>query len=304
MQLSEILDTYKEYISKVIGFNADLYLSGIAKFNGTDKSAIDWINKTNKNGIDIIEQSESTIFIIHDEFDRELLNHHSDKVFLLTKDPKLLFAIIANDNFIKKKKPSIHSCAYIDPGASIANNVYIGPGCVIGKCSIGENTQISANVIINDNVIIGKNVIIKPGAVLGYEGFGFVKDTEGNLLKFPQVGRLIIHDNVEIGANTCIDRGSLVDTIIGKGTKISNLCQISHNVIIGENVIITGKVMISGSAVIKNNVWIAPNSSFSGHQTIGEGVVIGTGSVVLKDVPDNEIWAGSPARFLKNKNKG
>lgn len=303
LKLSEIFDIYEEYISKFFGYNKDLVLSGIAKLDNVDKNKIDWISINNENKIEMIEKSKSKVLIIHEEIDTNLLSKFPNKVFILTKDPKLLFTIIANDNFIKKTKPLIHPAAYVDPEAAIAANVYIGPGCVIHKCSIGAHTQLLANVTINDDVIIGENVIIKPGAVLGFEGFGFVKTPEGDLLKFPQIGRLIIHDNVEIGSNTCIDRGSLVDTVIGKGTKINDLCHIAHNVIIGKNTTITGLVNVSGSCIIGNNVHIAPSTTVRDHITIGDNVLIGQGSTVIKDVPKCEVWAGNPARFLRSKNK-
>ena len=124
-------------------------------------------------------------------------------------------------------------------------------------------------------------------------GFG-----DGRWIKFPQIGKLIIKNDVEIGSNTCIDRGALSDTIIGPGTKINNLCHIAHNVKIGSNVIIAALVNISGSSIIEDNVWIAPSAALRGHQRIGEGAIIGTGAIVTKNVPPGETWIGNPARKL------
>jgi len=150
-------------------------------------------------------------------------------------------------------------------------------------------------------VKIGNNCIIKSGVVLGTEGFGFEKDNEGNLFRFPQLGGLLIGDFVEIGANTTVDRGALSDTIIGNHTKINNLCHIAHNNNIGCNVVIAGCVNISGSSTIEDNVWIAPNASIRGWLHIGENAIIGMGAVVTKNVPAGETWVGNPARKFETK---
>jgi UDP-3-O-[3-hydroxymyristoyl] glucosamine N-acyltransferase len=221
------------------------------------------------------------------------------KVLIIVDRPKLAIANIGNAFFVKKYDSGIHDSAIIDPEAVIGNHVYIGANATIGKCIIGDYTIIQNGVTIADCVKIGNHVLIKAGAVLGNEGFGFERLEDGSLIKFPQVGGLIIEDNVEIGSNTCIDKGSLSDTIIGKATKINNLCHIAHNVVIGQNVIITAQVNISGSTVIEDNVWIAPNSTLRGHQHIGKGSVIGAGAVVTKDIPAFETWIGNPAKKLK-----
>ena len=148
---------------------------------------------------------------------------------------------------------------------------------------------------------MGKNCNIKNGAVLGGAGFGFEKDADGNRFRFPQIGSLIMGDDVEVGGNTCIDRGALSDTIIGNHTKINNLCHIAHNNIIGENVEITGCVNVSGGNVIEDNVWLAPNSSLVGYIHIGKGATLGMGAVAVKDIPAGEVWVGNPAKFLRKK---
>ena len=155
---------------------------------------------------------------------------------------------------------------------------------------VGKNSFVSMNVkLLNikpkkSQVQIGKNSIINPGVLLdGREG------------------RVIIGNNVDIGANTTIDRGALSDTIIGDNTKINNLCHIAHNTKIGKNVIITGCVNISGSSIIEDNVWIAPNASIRGWVIIGESATIGIGSVVTKDIPKGETWIGNPSHKYDKK---
>ncbi len=146
---------------------------------------------------------------------------------------------------------------------------------------IGDRCIIESNVRIYDCVTMGKNCNIKPGAVLGGAGFGFEKDKNGNRFRFPQIGSLIIGDNVEVGSNTCIDRGALSDTIIGNHTKINNLCHIAHNNVIG------------------NNVEIGANCVLIGEIKVGDNSIIAAGSVVIKDVPENVVVAGNPAKIVK-----
>ena len=176
---------------------------------------------------------------------------------------------MGNEFFVEKATPGIHPSAVIHPDAQIGENVFVGANTVIENCTIGDDTIIDANVHIYSPVIIGKHCSVKSGAVLGGMGFGFEKDENGNLFRFPQIGNLFIGDYVEIGANTCIDRGALSDTVIGDYCKINNLCHIAHNNKIGKNVVITAQVNISGSSVIENEVWIAPNASIRGWLTIG-----------------------------------
>ena len=197
-------------------------------------------------------------------------------------------------------------------------NVLFGKNVKIGKDTIvGHNTIIEANVEIGSNCIIGNNVLIKnsiignkvrilDGAIIGKKGFGFFPKKKVNI-RYPHIGMVIIHDNVEIGCNNTIDRGSLSNTIIGRNTFIDNQVHIAHNVNIGANCIITGQVGFAGSSSIGNNVLIGGQAGISGHLMIGNNVQIGGGSGVIKNIPDNTKVMGYPAKdirsFLKeNKN--
>ncbi len=189
-------------------------------------------------------------------------------------------------------------------------NILIGKNVKIGSnCSIGHNTIIEKNVIIGDKCSIGSNVIIRNSliennvhildrCVIGKKGFGFFPNKNSNL-RYPQIGVVIIRDNVEIGCGATIDRGSLSNTIIGKNTFLDNQIHIAHNVKIGENCVIAGQVGFAGSSIIGNNVFIGGQAGISGHIKIGNNVQIGGGSGVIKDIPDNTKVMGYPAKNIK-----
>ena len=190
-------------------------------------------------------------------------------------------------------------------------NVLIGENVKIGlNCLIGHNSIIEKNVNIADNCSIGSNVIIRnsliknnvhilDGCVIGKKGFGFFPNKNKNF-RYPQIGVVIIEDNVEIGCGSTIDRGSLSNTIIGKNTYLDNQIHIAHNVKIGENCIIAGQVGFAGSSILGNNVMIGGQAGISGHLKIGNNVQIGGGSGVIKNIPDNSKVMGYPAKDLKN----
>ena len=190
-------------------------------------------------------------------------------------------------------------------------NVLIGANVKIGKnCLIGHNSIIEKNVNIGDHCSVGSNVIIRnsliknnvhilDGCVIGKKGFGFFPNKDSNF-RYPQIGIVIIEDNVEIGCGSIIDRGSLSNTIIGKNTFLDNQIHIAHNVKIGENCIIAGQVGFAGSSTLGNNVMIGGQAGISGHLKIGNNVQIGGGSGVIKNIPDNSRVMGYPAKDLKN----
>jgi UDP-3-O-[3-hydroxymyristoyl] glucosamine N-acyltransferase len=264
-----------------------------------DEFTLDWINSAKQEKQKVAEASKAKVIIADKEvvFSETLKNQ--GKVLLVVDNPKLAIAKVGNEFFVERPTPGIHPSAIVHPDAQIGENVFIGANSVIENCTIGDNTIIDTNVHIYSPVIVGKNCSVKSGAVLGGMGFGFEKDENGNLFRFPQIGNLFIGDYVEIGANTCIDRGALSDTVIGDHCKINNLCHIAHNNKIGKNVVITEHVVIAGSNIIEDDVWIAPNASIRGWLTIGKGATVGMGAVVVKDIPAGETWVGNPARKLE-----
>jgi len=214
--------------------------------------------------------------------------------------------------------PGVHSTATIGRGARIGTGVSVAAGAVLGDgCVIGEGTVIGANVVVGDGVEIGArcklfpNVVLYPGSrlgdrvaihsgvVIGSDGFGYVFRDNAHA-KIPHVGRCIIENDVEIGANTTIDRGSISDTVIGAGTKIDNLVQIAHNVRVGRLCLIVAQAGIAGSTVLEDGVVIGGQVGLAGHITIGKGSRIAAQGGVFGDIPAGETWSGYPARPHKD----
>ena len=239
----------------------------------------------------------------------------SSKTLIRVEDPKLAFLIIYNAlNKPETRLSFTHPSAVVAESAKTGKNVWIGAHVVIeDSVTIGDNTIIEHNVVIKkncrvgflcriypnvtmyENTVVGNHVVLHSGTVLGSDGFGYVK-AAGRIFKFPQLGKVIIEDNVEIGANACVDKGSLKDTIIGAGSKIDNLCQIAHNNKVGKNVIIAGQTGISGSCVIKDNVMLAGQVGIADNIIIGENAIVAARSGVIGDIEPNSVYWGYPAR--------
>ncbi|HHY45982.1 MAG TPA: UDP-3-O-(3-hydroxymyristoyl)glucosamine N-acyltransferase [Firmicutes bacterium] len=184
----------------------------------------------------------------------------------------------------------------IEPGATIGPSCVLFPGVYVGfEAEIGEGTVLYPNVVIGERVKVGRRVIIHAGAVIGADGFGFVKDGDVHR-KIPQVGTVVIEDDVEIGANACIDRATLGKTVIGQGTKIDNLVQIGHNVRVGRNSIIVGQTGIGGSATLGDGTILAGQVGIVDHVTVGPGATIAAGSLVTTNIRPGEMVSGRPAR--------
>jgi len=213
---------------------------------------------------------------------------------------------------------SVSPAAFVDPTARLEANVSVEPMAVIGRdAEIGAGTRIGPGAVIGAGVrigrdctiaagatvqyaLVGNGVIIHPGARIGQDGFGYGPGPKGGMIKIVQVGRVIIQDDVEIGANTTVDRGTMDDTVIGEGTKIDNQVQVGHNVRIGRHCGIVSKVGIAGSTRIGDGVMIGGASGINGHITIGDGAQIAAMSGVVSDIPPGERFGGVPARPMRD----
>jgi UDP-3-O-[3-hydroxymyristoyl] glucosamine N-acyltransferase len=244
----------------------------------------------------IITKSPAKTFIISRNGE---IQDFPDKVIIRVDNPRLRFLQLVKALFIKPIEYAIHPTAIIHPEAQLSSTVYIGPHCVIGKCILGEHVIIQGNCYIYDDVTIGNHVNVMPNTTIGGNGFGYERNEDKEFELFPHIGGVIIEDHVDIGANTCIDRGTLGSTIIRSGTKIDNLVHVAHNVVIGKNTAVIANALIGGSTVIGDNCWIAPSVTLRDGIKIGDNSVVGIGSLVLKDIPSNETWVGSPAKKFK-----
>jgi UDP-3-O-[3-hydroxymyristoyl] glucosamine N-acyltransferase len=224
---------------------------------------------------------------------------------LRVRNPKYAFALCGRALAPQLEGPPIHPSASIDPTATLGPRTRIGAGAVIeANVIVGADCTIASRVTLCQGAQLGDRVIVQPGAVLGSTGFGYVRNPEtGEHLLFPQQGSCIVEDDVEIGANTTIDRGALGETRIGRGTKIDNQVHIGHNCIIGRNVIIAAQVGISGSCVIEDGAVLAGQVGLGDHVTIGKGVIMGGASGVFPhkrvDGP-GQMFMGVPAEPLKD----
>ena len=199
-------------------------------------------------------------------------------------------------NAMKPQKRGISKLASISEKATIGKDCYIGDFVVIEDGAvIGDGAKIYPQCYVGDNVKIGANCIFHAGVVIGADGFGFAPNAQGGFDKIPQLGNVIIEDNVEIGANSCIDRAKTDSTIIRKGVKLDNLIQIGHNVIIGENTVSSAQTGIAGTTKVGSNCFIAGQVGIADHIVIGDRVKIGAQSGIDKNVPDGEIRFGSPS---------
>jgi UDP-3-O-[3-hydroxymyristoyl] glucosamine N-acyltransferase len=243
------------------------------------------------------------------------------KPILVASDPKLVFARIAAILFKSQMREGRDPNAHIHISAQIDKHSHIGPGTIVEEhVRIGESTAIGANCVIGAGVIIGNNcrigpnatiysgselrdrVVVQAGTVLGSAGFGYVRDDNGRYLLFPQIGRLLIEDDVEIGANCTIDRGALDVTVIRRGSKLDNLVHVGHNVDIGEDVVIAAQTGISGSSRVGNGAVVGGQVGIGDHVEIEPGVILGSQS----GIPSNKVirgkgivfW-GTPARPIR-----
>ena len=237
------------------------------------------------------------------------------KVLIKVSNARVAFAKVLPLFFPPRQfAAGIHPTAVVAASARIDPTAHVGPLCVIGAqtrigpravlegcdhvsedCQLGEDVHLFPSVTLYPRTQIGHRVSIHSGTVIGSDGFGYVLDA-GTHRKVPQVGHVIIHDDVEIGANVAIDRGALGSTVIGRGTKIDNLVQIGHNVVIGEHCIIVSQVGIAGSTRVGSYVVLAGQVGLAGHLKIGDHVTISAQSGVMDNIPDGEKWFGYPAR--------
>ena len=307
-----------EYLGAVLIGDAHAEVAGVASIRSANAGDLVFVD--DRRLLESALSSGATAVIAGDFGGRQL----QAKPLLIADQPRLAFARAAA--WLLQENPilltSVHASAIVAPtaqlencvsvgeravihdGASVGENSSIGAGCVIGRdVKVGRDCRIHSNVTIYPGATLGDRVIVHAGAVLGSDGFGYVRDSKtGRYEKFPQIGRLEIEDDVEIGANSTVDRGALDVTRIRRGTKIDNLVHVGHNVDIGEDVVIAAQTGLSGSAVVEDNVIIGGQVGIADHVRIESGAILGAQSgIPSKKVIRGKgvVFWGTPARPIK-----
>lgn len=314
LSLKEIADISGAVLQNVQGDPAAVRISDVAPLHTAEQGHLSFLD--NKKYLDAFKSSHAgACFVSPDHVDQA----PKDMVLLVTPNPYKAYALTAQKFYPEPswkkshiaQNANIHASAVIGANCIIDHNAFIGPNVKIGaNCWIKPNVVIGQGVEIGDNTVIGSNsslayckigsgVHLLPGVRIGQEGFGFAIDPSGHI-PVPQLGRVLVGNNVWIGANTTIDRGAGPDTIIGDGCMIDNLVQIGHNVKIGKYVVLVSQVGISGSTEIEDYAVIAGQVGIAGHLKVGRAARVGAQAGIMKDVPAGAEVMGSPAIPLKD----
>lgn len=283
-----------EYDTEFIG-EMNFVIGSFCTLNTLKNNSITWIKHVSEDNLEKLKGISHCIVVL----DKYVPVNIETVCYIVTSAPKAVFFSILKHFWCKK------SIFEIEPTATVKTNdiegeISVGCNCYIGAdVTIGSGTVIEHNVCIYNRVRIGRNCIIHSGTVIGADGFGYYIDLDGKPKKVEHFGGVYIGDNVEVGANVCIDRGTIEDTQIQANVKIDNLVHIAHNVIIGESSMIVAGAIICGSSKIGNNSYVAPGGIVKNQITLKEGAYVGMGAVVTKSVSENTVVVGVPARPLR-----
>jgi UDP-3-O-[3-hydroxymyristoyl] glucosamine N-acyltransferase len=269
--------------------------NSVRSIDQADAGDLTFCNRKGDEAVKLVMNTKAHIVICYD-----MRYSAKDKTLIMVDNPRRVIIKCINALSPIKKPAGIHDSAVIGTNSSIGPNVYLGPHVVVGDgVTIGEGSVIYSGVYIHDGVKIGRDVTIKSNSVIGSSGAGYERTEEGVLERFPHIGNVTIEDNVDIGANCCVDRGALSDTLIKEGTKLDNLIHVAHNDTIGKNCFVAAGAVFSGSVSIGDGCFIGVSASFKDRVRVGNDVVVGMGAVVIRDIPDGDIVAGVPAKSLK-----
>ena len=265
-----------------------------APIDQADAESITFCSATGARAYDLISKTQAGVIVCEPG---ARTPPSPTQTLITTEQPRLAFIRVVQALFSETELRGIHNTAVVDPAVRIAEDVYIGPLASVGSnCSIGRGSVLHRGVHIYPGTQIGENVVVHSGTVVGADGFGYQRGDDGVFEKFPHLGGVIIENDVEIGANTCIDRGTLAATLIREGAKIDNLVHIAHNVVVGRHAAVIAHAMVGGGTIIGDFAWLAPCACVRDGINIGAHATIGLGAVVTKDVPEGATVMGAPAR--------
>ena len=299
-----------EYLDGKLQGNPDVKVTNIAKIQEANKDSVTFLS--NKKYTQYVHNTKASIIVVDNDFN---IDDQITSVIIRVENAYIGFVKMLHlFNKTKEIQSGISELSNVSESSDISNDVYIGSfSTICSNTKLHENVKIHENVFIGENVIIGSNTIIYSGvkilkdsiignnciinsnSVIGSDGFGFAPDKTGTYIKIPQIGNVIIKDNVSVGALTTIDRATLGSTIINEGVKLDNQVQIAHNVIIGKNTVIAAQSGIAGSSIIGENCQLGGQSGVSGHLNIGDNVKIMGKSAVTNNIKNNTTVKGSPA---------
>jgi len=298
--LSEALNKL-EVVYQQVDKKKDDRFKLISTLGGAEEHSLIFVNKPNETTVDLLSHLHYSVVILQQQWGIKHLNEikNIDASIFLVENPRLVVTQIMRLLYADEQYSSgIDLTARIHPDAKIPTSVFVGAYCNIGNCQIGENSQVHSFSIIKDNVKIGNNVIIREFCLVGGCGFGFVRHTDGYAERTPHVGTVIIEDDVELFPYVNVDRGTFGETRIKKGAKIDHYVHVSHNTTIDEHCIVTAGTVLCGGSRIGKQSWMGVGSIIKEKVCVGDNVIVGLGAVVIKDVENNVVVAGVPAKIL------
>ena len=298
-KISELVD------GQLIG-DGSLEISGLRAIERAGAGHITFISKN--KFLDILNRSQASAVLVKEEVDSSISQ-------VIVTSPELAFARLLREFHPKQKpKPGVHDRAVVgknvklgeqvtlSAGVCVGDDVDIGdqahlyPGVVVGdRCRIGSHTTLYPNVTLYHDTELGCRVILHAGVVIGADGFGYTLDEKGEHYKISQIGRVVIEDDVEIGANSCVDRAAMGVTLVKRGTKLDNLVQVAHNCTVGEHSILVAQVGLAGSCTLGHHVVLAGQVGISDHVTLGDQVTITAKSATFRSIESNKVYGGYPA---------
>lgn len=270
---------------------------------------VTFVRGSDARAVERIRTTAASIVIAHSDAPRPEEGGLATRAAVIAYSPNPRLEIIrVVERFFSARPPAVvHPTAVLSADAVLGSDVSVGAGATIGRAKIGRGTRIGTGAHVLDDVTIGEDCVVFPGAVIGADGFGYERDDSGVPRKFPHIAGVRIGDRVEIGANACIDRGALSDTVIEDDVKIDNLVHVAHNVRLGRGTMIAANAVVAGSSVLGERVWVGPSATISDGITVGDGASVSLGAVVTRDVEPGQRVTGNFAvpheRFLEQLRK-